>query len=368
MRILLLSRYCRKGASSRLRSLQYLPLLERHGIHVDVHFLYDETYLDNLYTRRRRDPGNLLSCYLRRIKALSLLDRYDAVWLEQEIFPWFPQVAEALVHRLKLPYVVDFDDAIFHRYDRHPNPLVRRLLGDKIDRIMQKAALVTVGNGYLADRARRAGASRIEIIPTVVDLNRYSEKDAERSEKLTIGWIGSPATYDYFLEITPLLIEMMQEHPLQVSVIGVVDEAANDLPFAFHPWAEETEVEALQSLDVGIMPLPDSPWTRGKCGYKLIQYMACGIPVVASSVGANIDIIANGRNGFLVSSPGEWIEAIKFLFDHPQARRRMGRLARKTVEQRYHLGITGPQLAALFGEIDGQRRSFRKRRALLRNR
>lgn len=345
MRVLLLSRYCRQGASSRMRSLQYLPFLENHGIKVEVNPLYDETYLNNLYENNTRELGNVLRRYLKRAFSLASCRRYDLIWLEQEVFPWFPPVVERFMHRFGIPYVVDFDDAIFHRYDRHDRRLVRCLLGNKIDQIMKDAALVVAGNRYLADRARRSGSRHVQIIPTVVDLNRYGRASKPKAEPFTIGWIGSPSTFDYLRTLAPVLIALMNRYPIRVTVIGATGGAKTGLPFEFHPWTEASEVAMLQSFDVGIMPLPDTPWARGKCGYKLIQSMACGLPVVASKVGANIDIVQHGKNGFLVSSSRQWFKALECLFTQPALHRQMGCSARRTVEEKYHLGITAPRMA-----------------------
>lgn len=348
MRVLLFSRYSRLGASSRLRSLQYLPLLKKEGISVDVKTLYDTSYLERLYKKNRRNPIKLLSRYLQRALLLFTCQNYDLIWLEKELFPWIPPIFEKMLSFRGIPYVVDYDDAIFHRYDMHRSYLIKRLLGHKIDAIMKSATMVLAGNRYLADRARYAKAKHIEIIPTVVDLNRYSitqKANGNTSKPFTIGWIGSPTTFKYTNPLKPLLIDLVNRHAIRVTIIGAALNERVQVPsFRFLPWTEESEVSLIQSFDVGIMPLTDSAWEKGKCGYKLIQYMACGIPVVASNIGANIDIIEHGKNGFLVSSLEQWDKAIEILRKNPDLRFKMGQYARKTVEKKYHLGITAPLL------------------------
>lgn len=352
MRVLLLSRHCRIGASSRMRALQYLPYMQNQGIDVDVKPLYDAAYLNRLYRSGRRDAAKVLRRYVRRAFSLVTCGRYDLIWLEQEVFPWFPAWVEATFGRLGMPYVVDYDDAIFHRYDMHGQHVVRFLLGDKIDRAMRHAAMVVAGNRYLADRARGAGATRVEIVPTVVDLERYKIVNKKKAEPFTIGWIGSPTTFEYFLRLAPVLIALKKRYRMRVRIVGAAADHDNPLPFEFFPWTEASEVPLIRTFDVGIMPLPKTPWAKGKCGYKLIQYMACGLPVVASRVGANIDIVRHGRNGLLVSSPRQWFEAIERLYTQSALGRQMGRAARKTVERHYHLGITAPHLVDLFLQFD----------------
>lgn len=345
-RILLLSRYCRLGASSRLRSLQYLPRFAQLGVKVDVTALFDEAYLNTLYRLNKRSPRHFFLKYSQRFWPLLTSGRYDVLWIEKEAFPWLPPFAELLLYKLQIPFVVDFDDAIFHRYDLNTNWIVRRLLGKKIDKIMQLASAVIAGNSYIADRATKAGAQEVTIIPTVIDLNRYTVRQKENNFPLTIGWIGSPATIDFFKSIAPLLIDLQKRLPIRIAVVGVVDPALQrQLPFTYYPWSEDTEVDLLKSFDIGIMPLPDTPWTRGKCGYKLIQYMACGTPVIASNVGANMDIVHSGENGFLVSKPEEWINAIERLVADDRLREAMGRNSRKRVEKIYNIDETFPLLA-----------------------
>ena len=346
MRVLLLSRYCRLGASSRLRCFQYLPMLAGSGVQVDINALYDEDYLIDLYQSNRRRWKKIISYFFQRIQPLLTSRRYDLLWIEQELFPWMPPFVEWLLHQQKIPYVVDYDDAIFHRYDLHRHRLIRWMIGTKIDWIMKHAAMVIAGNHYIAERAHKAGAKAVEIIPTVIDLNRYPITIRKEYMPLTIGWIGSPATYPFFESVAPTLMELQRRIPIRVAVVGVMDpNPEGERHFSYYPWSEDTEVELLKSFDVGIMPLPDTPWTKGKCGYKLIQYMACGIPVVASKVGANLDIVENGKNGFLVSTPQEWIDALERMVLDRNLRKIMGENGRRQVEDFYNIDKTFPILS-----------------------
>src|SRR5690554_2952057 len=157
MKVLLLSKYPRMGASSRLRSLQYLPALAEDGIEVTVSSLFDEDYLAELYGRGRRAKLRSLMSYLKRFFAFLTVFRYDVLWIEYEVFPYLPAFAERLLRLLNKPYVVDYDDAVFHNYDRSGSRLIRAFLGNKIDAVMRNAACVVAGNDYLALRARQAG-------------------------------------------------------------------------------------------------------------------------------------------------------------------------------------------------------------------
>ena len=299
MKVLLLSRYSRLGASSRVRSLQYLPFIESMGWQVDVRPLFSDRYLQALYSGQSRGL-QAIGGYWRRLRVLVHAGEYDLIWIEKETFPFMPALAEWLLFKAGVPYMVDYDDALFHRYDEHRSWLIRSLLGRKIDAVMRHATLVVAGNEYLAERARVAEARRVEIVPTVVDLTRYKVIQSDSNHPLIVGWIGSPATSRYLAAIASAYESLAMEFDVRFVAVGVSEEAVRGLPIEVWHWSEETEVQSIQAFDIGIMPLEDSPWECGKCGYKLIQYMACGLPVVASPVGVNRQIVEHGANGFLV--------------------------------------------------------------------
>ena len=351
LRVLALTRYARQGASSRLRTFQFLPFLETEGFSFDVKPLFGGDYLETLYGQGERSGAQVGRAYLRRMRTLCSLRRYDLLWIEKELFPYLPAWAEKAVGALGVPYVVDYDDAIFHRYDLSNQPLVRHLLGRKIDAVMRGASMVFAGNPYLAERAGTAGARRVELLPTVVDLNRYSRPDrlAVRPEgsNLTIGWIGSPTTAKYLQGIAGALRDLQKRHNVRVLLIGAGDVALNGVATEVRPWSEEREIADLHDMDIGVMPLVDTPWERGKCGYKLIQYMACGTPVVASPVGVNIDIVTPGLNGYLAETEADWVETLEALILDGGRRGEMGRAGRQLVEKGYSLQAVVPRLSQL---------------------
>ncbi|MBA4368909.1 MAG: glycosyl transferase family 1, partial [Desulfobacterium sp.] len=289
--------------------------------------------------------------YIRRIGILIQSRKYDLLWIEYELFPWLPAFAEKLLSLWNIPYIVDYDDAVFHRYDIHTMRLIRILLGQKIDRIMRNAALVLAGNSYLLERAKKAGADRIEYLPTVVDLERYSVREKHRSKPFNIGWIGSPSTSGYLQDLQPVLSELCEDQNTYVTLVGAAMDSIQGPRIRSFEWSEATEVKDIQQFDVGIMPLPDTLWAKGKCGYKLIQYMACGCPVVASSIGANREIVDNGKNGFLSTTLQEWRDNLIRLREDAGLRDRLGTNGRKMVEEKYCLQVTGPRLAALIQNL-----------------
>ncbi len=276
----------------------------------------------------------------------GLFRSYDLLWVEHELFPWFPAVWEVFLNKIGVPYIVDYDDAVFHRYDRHPVVPLRKLYAGKIDAVMGNASLVIAGNRYLASRAAKSGAKRVEILPTVVDISRYTAGGASNRESVTIGWIGSPTTAKYIRVAAPALSEVCNGGNAGFVMIGSAGAPVDGIDTTVLEWSEETEVRDLKKCDIGIMPLPDDPWARGKCGYKLIQYMACGLPVVASRVGVNSEIVDHGKTGFLVTTTQEWAEALRTLRDSPKLRLQMGRAGLECVRKKYILDVTAPKLAA----------------------
>ena len=350
MKVLCLTRYDAAGSSSRYRMYQFLPSLRDAGVQVDEAPLLDASYIEALYGGRRRSALQLLRAALRRIRQVASARSYDLIWIEKELLPFVPGVVERLLllRAAGTPVVVDYDDATFHRYDRHSSPLVRALLGRKVDRIMAAADLVIAGNAYLAAHARAAGAPAVEILPTVIDVDRYPSAPLPAHAGLTVGWIGSPTTQAHLEHVAPALASFCAERGARVHLIGATKGfTLRGVPVEAVPWSSDGEVAALRQLDIGIMPLPDSPWERGKCGFKLIQYMACGLPVIASPVGANLEIVADGETGFLARSDEEWLASLRALGDSADLRARMGAAGRARLEARYTLQVVAPRLTGL---------------------
>lgn len=352
LRMLALPRYAQLGASSRLRTLQYLPALMSAGIQCDVHSLLDDDYVSGLYTGQIRKAG-VAKSYVARIAQLLRSGQYDLVWTEKELLPWLPDWVELGLLSSRTRLVVDCDDAVFHRYDQHSSRLVRCVLGAKIDSVMRRADLVTAGSRYLADRALKAGANRVEIIPTVIDLARYQigSPPSRVDDEVVIGWIGSPSTAGYLIELTEPLRALQSRYTLRCLAIGARPAQLEGTPFEAVTWTEESEVTQLRRFDIGVMPLPDMPWERGKCGYKLIQYMALGLPVVASAVGANIDVVEDGKCGALVRTQGEWENALETLIVDAKRRKKMGEAGRKRVEDTYSQQVQAPRLVKLLRDL-----------------
>lgn len=333
--------------------MQYRPFLEAAGFAVEVKSFFGADYLPTLYAGQKPRSA-MWRNYVRRTRdLLQAKGGADLIWLEKEAFPWVPSAFEGRLMPPGIPIVSDFDDAVFHRYDMHELTPVRSLLGRKFANVMTNSACVIAGNAYLSDYARAAGGATIEIVPTVVDVEHYRVKlDWDSEAEPVIGWIGTPSTWRECVEpFLPVFLDAARTAGARIDAVGARISSGEEADIHFLPWSESGEIERIRAMDLGIMPLPDTPWMRGKCGYKLIQYMACGLPVVASPVGVNVEIVEHGLNGFLAETPEDWSRALRTLIDNPELRRKMGAAGRKRVEERYSLQVYGPRVASLLWEI-----------------
>jgi glycosyltransferase involved in cell wall biosynthesis len=351
LRILLLTRYTARGASSRVRFYQYLPALERHGIQTTIAPLLPDAYLASLYDGRRQNPLPLLAAFGSRVAAARRGRNFDLVWIESEALPWLPAFLERLALPHSVPTVVDFDDAIFHRYDQHPRAVVRAVLGRKVDLGMRQATLVLAGNEYIAARARQAGAKRVEVLPSAVDTELLRPTSPPDRPGVRVGWIGTPLTAAFLEPLRDVLGRVAARLPMEVVLIGARPGMFEDLGATVLPWRQDSEVDDLNRFDVGIMPVPDRPFERGKCGYKILQYMACGRAVIASPVGVNTQIVEHGVNGLLASSDRDWEEALLRLGSEPQTRVSFGLAGRRTVVDGYSTAVVIPRLVRLLEEV-----------------
>ena len=352
-RILILPRYTAKGPSSRVRMYQYLPYLKDAGFEYDVLPFFDDDYIHALFNGEPRNFVKIFYAYFQRISIALKINRYDLVWLQYELLPWLPYWLESIFLRGKPKLMIDYDDAIFHRYDLHPSAFIRGILGKKIGQLMHSADVVIVGNDYLAARVQQAGAKRVEIIPSVVDAKRYQSKVYGESinKVVRVGWVGSPTTVKYLLPMENIIRTILDDTLIFIIIGANIPTAFEGIPVESWKWSLETEMDLIQKLDIGIMPLGDTPFERGKCGYKLIQYMACGLPVVASPVGINQKIVRHGENGFLANNEHEWIEAITMLQKNPSLRKDMGLKGRKIIEEKHALQVTAPKILNIIKQI-----------------
>lgn len=337
LKISFYSKYGRLGASSRIRFMQFLPKLNSF-YQIQVHSLLSDEYVTNLYAGIPQSKLGILFAYSKRAFQL-MTDRSDVLIIEKELFPYFPYWFEK-IFLSKKKYIVDIDDAVFHNYDLNVSSLKKFLLGTKFKNLFKSSFAVLAGSPYLKEVADSSGAHNVIYFPTVIDGERYFKAitNSPITDQVVIGWIGSGST-DKYLElirlplakaakITPcrLVFKVIgSTKPLQIDGVEVVNVA----------WTEDSEVVAIQSIDIGIMPLEDTLWERGKCAYKLIQYLACGKPVIASAIGANCSVVDHGLNGFLCSSESDWCDALVKLINNRELCHQFGEHGMNKVKQHY---------------------------------
>lgn len=341
--------------SQRFRFEQFFPTLESKGYLYNVNCFYDKKTFSILYAKggKLRLASRILFCFIRRCSHLFTLAKYDCILIQRGAAPFGPPVFEWVIRFLyRKPIIYDFDDAIWLQPEKKISFLQRWIKSySKVEKICRWAHTVVVGNQYLAAYAKRI-SNNVAIIPTVVDTDkRFIPVTQPKKDKTIIGWTGSHTTLPYLESLVPVLAGLQQKYDFELMVMANKAPQMIQTSFRFVPWSEEAEVTALQQIDIGIMPLPDDEWTKGKCGFKAIQYMALGKPAVASAVGVNIDIINHGSNGLLCSTEKEWTDNLSLLLENPTKIRELGQAARQTIEERYSLRKAAAEWLALLQAV-----------------
>lgn len=352
VRVLALSPIPVEGAGCRFRIAQFVPYLRERGFEVTISPFYTREFFELVYRpgHQVQKAASFVGLAWHRFRELFELGNYDLVFLYREAIPLGPPLVERFIAKRGVPIVYDFDDAIFLPSVSEANRSISFLKDPgKVAQILPLSTQVVVGNEFLAEFARRHH-SNVTVIPTAVDTDRFVPRTEEPAgpRELVVGWIGSPTTFPYLEALAPVLEQVARRQPFTLKVSGAgkpvrfpgvrVDEV---------PWSLDQEVTLFNSCDAGVYPLTDDDWARGKCGFKAIQFMACGVPVVAQSVGVNREIIRDGENGFLAAQPGEWAEKLERLLVDSALRSKFAVAGRETIEARYSLRVTAPQLAAI---------------------
>ena len=349
MNVLVLIPYLYDTApGQRFRIEQWARGLEERGVRFQF-IPFETSALKEILHRRGchlRKIIELLRGIYRRSRVLAAIDqRWDVILLYREMLPLGPPIFERLLAKKGIPIVYDFDDAIFLPEVSEANQRFLWLKWpQKIGTICRLSAYAIVGNGYLKDYALQF-TPRVSVIPTTIDTDTYTLKpSAEIRETPVIGWSGSMTTLKHLRVIEPTLRALRCTTPYRLKVVGQRGVEMDGLDVESKDWDRKTEVADLQSFDIGMMPLPDDAWARGKCGLKLLQYMAVGVPTVASPVGVNVEIIQDGINGFLASTEQEWVAKLQLLISDRALRERLAKAGRETIEQKYAAKLHAPHL------------------------
>ena len=347
MKILAFIKYSYKDPSSRYRFYNYQECFSTQNIEMVIKPLFSKSYFDA--------PNKIIKlfvvllAYMKRLalvcQVLIFKKKYDLVLLEYELFPYFPALFEYLLQKRGIKYIVDYDDAIFHKYDMSDNKIIQVFFKNKIAKVMSYADHVIVCNAYLESYASKYNTHTFRL-PTVVVLDKYKKEmetfQKEEDDVFVIGWIGSRTTSVYILDILPAMEKFVAMYQnVRFDLLGfdrslLSEEELKHCHINIIDWSEEKEIENILRFDVGIMPLHDDPWSRGKCGFKLVQYMSCKKPVIASSVGMNCSLVQNGVNGFLVQTEDEWFNAFETLYLDEKLREKMSTHNLLKIETEYN--------------------------------
>jgi glycosyltransferase involved in cell wall biosynthesis len=352
MKILVYSKYNRLGASSRLRTMQFTDKIKDHEFIFKP--LFSDKYVLNLYKGKSKQTGQkviitiiklflIFESYLSRLLSIFFLKKFDLLIIEKELFPYLPTLFYWPLFISNKPYIVDYDDAIFFKYKKDS------LAYNKIKNLLIRSKSCTVGNLFLYKCVKNFGAKNILLIPTVVDLEKYKLNSPTENEKVTIGWIGTNSTVHYVDIVLQLINELSKNNSIKLITIGASlnsSKIAPTLEYEFFEWSEYNEVNLLNKIDIGIMPLNDTDWEKGKCAYKLIQYMALSKATVSSKIGANIEVLENNPQLGLLSdnsTNNEWKNNLQELISSRSKRKQMGQKARVKIEEEYSLSVWLPK-------------------------
>jgi len=338
----------------RYRLEQWEPLLRERGVEITYAPFEDDELHSVVYK-----PGQmgkklqLVSRNLaRRLSTISKARKYDLVYILREAALLGPAFFERLLYQQRVPFVFDFDDAIFVTYRSPSNGYLSYLkFASKTKTICRLASHVMVGNPYLAEYAGQVN-DKVTVIPTTIDTEKYRLSEPRDSDgPLTIGWTGSYSTVQHLDTLRGALKKLAETENFRLRVIGTPAYEIAPVNVEAMQWRAATELEDLSAIDIGVMPLPDDKWSKGKCGLKALQFMALGVPTICSPVGVNTDIIQDNENGFLAATEAEWVEKLTRLLRSAELRRRLGQAGRATVEEKYSAVTQAPRVYEIFRSV-----------------
>jgi glycosyltransferase involved in cell wall biosynthesis len=328
-------------AGQRFRIELWAKELAKRGIDVEYVCFSNKDLTDVLYQPKRyiKKAVLMLSAFAKALTSILTVQKPDLIFIYREASLFGPAIIEKIVRRWNIPIIYDIDEPLFVPYISPSNGVLNKLkFFSKINELMAMSDSVFSVNQSIKNHALQYN-DKVDIVPMTVDLDRYSpRKNAiSASKKPIITWVGTVTNQPNIDLIVPALREVKKTHDFEFRIIADVDMPIKDLDINFIPWAYDIEVPNLQEAMIGVAPVKDSVWSPYKFFFKTVQYMSLGIPVVASAVGSNTEIIQDGENGFLAKTEAEWVEKIKILLEDATLRQSMGEKARKTAVAQFDI-------------------------------
>jgi glycosyltransferase involved in cell wall biosynthesis len=344
-----------RSPSQRFRFEQYLDFLKRNGYNYDFSFLISPEDDKIFYS-----PGNtfkkgiiFLKCFFKRLKDVLNANSYDIIFIQREAFMTGTTFFEKQFARSKAKVIFDFDDSIWMQNVSDANKKFSFLKdASKTSKIIALSDMIFAGNQYLADYAKPFNPN-IRIVPTTIDTEEYQRMTLPQDDKVCIGWSGSITTIQHFKFAVTALLKVKQKYGnrIKIKVIGDANYKNDELDVISMNWSKQDELKDLSSFDIGIMPLPDDEWAKGKCGLKGLQYMALEIPTIMSPVGVNSQIIQSGVNGYLATTDEDYVTAISTLIDNEILRKKIGAEGRRTVVEKFSVKALQQTYLLLYNEL-----------------
>lgn len=341
-----------RSPGQRFRCEHFIPILQQNGYEITYSNLltaWDDKYF---YQPKRYAIKAFIFCkaFLRRCFDVLRARKYDCIFIYREAFMIGTTLFERGLAKSRKPIIFDFDDSIWISDISEGNKNLSWMKrSSKTGEIIALSKLVIVGNQYLADHAKLFN-NNVEIIPTTIDTNYHKPTEKQAKETVCIGWTGSETTIRHFKLIIPVLKRIKEKYGDMVSFIQIsnVTSECPEIGLETVVWNAKDEIAQLQRIDIGIMPLPDDAWAKGKCGFKGLQYMALEIPTIMSPVGVNTEIIDDGKNGFFATTDDEWFAILCKLIDDADLRKNIGEEGRKTIVARYSIDSQKEKYLSLF--------------------
>lgn len=353
MKILFIVPYPLASApSQRFRFEQYFEALKNEGIQYDVQSFIDEATWEILYKKGFifRKLYGIIKGFARRKLLFFKLHQYHWVFIHREAAPIGPPIFEwiiAKVFRKKIIY--DFDDAIWLENVSESNKMISKLKWySKVSSIIKWSEKISCGNDFLCDYAKKYN-SNVVLNPTTIDMfNLHNDTKNQYSEKIVIGWTGTHSTIKYLEFIVPIIKKLEEQYDFDFLVISNKKPDWNLKSLKYLDWQKETEVADLLKMNIGLMPIPDDDWAKGKCGFKALQYMSLGIPALVSPVAVNKKIVDNEINGYWCNTEVEWKTAISLLIQNAELRQKMGKAAKEKIKKHFSVEANTPNFLNLF--------------------